>query len=140
MPNLAVPTPNLHGTVASSATSVGVATQAMHATVAHLASGAGVATQKTIKPGTAMAVTSTTTAATSSASDVHKLVTAPPVNKVPNDVPESSIQGAPKSKGKPYCHRCHTKGHTIFECTAILSCDICYGDHVTKVCQNLKKL
>jgi hypothetical protein len=96
--------------------------------------------QHRIQPGTAMAATSTTTAATSSASDVHKLVTAPPVNKVPSDVPESSIQGAPKSKGKPYCYRCHTKGHTISECTAILSCDICYGDHVTKVCPNLKNL
>ena len=45
---------------------------------------------------------------------------------------ESSLQGAQKSKGKLYCYRCHTKGHTISVCAAVLSCDICFGDHVTK--------
>lgn len=43
-----------------------------------------------------------------------------------------------KGKGKPFCYRCHTKGHTISECNVPISCDICYGDHVTKICPNLK--
>jgi hypothetical protein len=29
---------------------------------------------------------------------------------------------------------------TISVCTAVLSCDICYGDHVTKVCPNLRNM
>jgi hypothetical protein len=58
-----------------------------------------------------------------------------------SDVPESSQKGGfQKSKGKPYCYRCHTKGHTISVCTAVLSCEICFGDHVKKVCPNLKSL
>lgn len=36
-----------------------------------------------------------------------------------NDMPESSEKGAQKGKGKPYCNRCRTKGHTIHECTTI---------------------
>ena len=66
-----------------------------------------------------------------------------PHTKVPNAqsvIPESSLQGTYKSKGKPFCYRCHTKGHTISVCTAILCCDICYGHHVKKVCPNLKNL
>jgi hypothetical protein len=49
-----------------------------------------------------------------------------------NEVPESSIMGAH--------YRCHTKGHTIHECTVVLCCDICCGDHVTKICPNMKKM
>ena len=57
------------------------------------------------------------------------------------DVPESSLRGAnKKNKGKPYCYRCHTKGHTIATCTTVLSCEICLGDHVKKICPNLKIL
>jgi hypothetical protein len=60
---------------------------------------------------------------------------------VPNVVPESSQKGAiPKSKGKPYCYCCHTKGHTISVCTAVLSCELCCEDHVRKACPNLKNL
>jgi hypothetical protein len=55
------------------------------------------------------------------------------------DIPESSEQGAKKSKGKPYCYRCRTKGHTIHECTVVLCCELCYGDHTTKLCPNSKK-
>ncbi|XP_021313908.1 uncharacterized protein LOC110434354 [Sorghum bicolor] len=55
------------------------------------------------------------------------------------DIPESSDKGAQKNKGKPFCYRCRTKGHTIHECTVALCCAICFGEHVTKLCQNLKK-
>jgi hypothetical protein len=55
-------------------------------------------------------------------------------------VPESSQKGNKKSKGKPYFYRCHTKGHTILVCTAVLSYGICFGDHVKNVCPNLKNL
>jgi hypothetical protein len=48
-------------------------------------------------------------------------------------------QGAKKSKDKPYCYRCRTKGHTIHECTVVLCCELCYGDHTTKLCPNSKK-
>jgi hypothetical protein len=54
------------------------------------------------------------------------------------DIPESSEKGAQK-KGKPYCYRCRTKGHTIHECTVILCCELCFGDHITKQCPNSKK-
>jgi hypothetical protein len=37
------------------------------------------------------------------------------------------------------CYRCYKKGHTISECTAILCCDFCCGDHVQKVCPFGKK-
>ena len=58
-----------------------------------------------------------------------------------SDVPELSQKGGTqKSKGKPYCYRCHTKGHTISVCTAVLSCELCFGDHVKKICPNLKNL
>jgi hypothetical protein len=57
-----------------------------------------------------------------------------------NEVPESSNKGSQKSKGKPFCYRCHTKGHTMYVCNAILCCDICCGDHVVKVCPNVKKM
>jgi hypothetical protein len=40
----------------------------------------------------------------------------------------------------PFCYRCHTKGHTMHVCNAILCCDICCGDHVVKVCPNVKKM
>jgi len=53
--------------------------------------------------------------------------------------PETSLQGANKSKNKPYCYRCHTKGHVYAMSTAIISCDICESDaHVTKICPLLK--
>jgi hypothetical protein len=55
------------------------------------------------------------------------------------DIPESSEQGAKKTKGKPYCYHCRTKGHTIHECTVVLCCELCYGDHTTKLCPNSKK-
>ena len=56
-------------------------------------------------------------------------------------MPESSQKGGNhKSKGKPYCYRCHTKGHTMSVCTVVLCCEICFGDHVKKVCPNLKNL
>jgi hypothetical protein len=55
------------------------------------------------------------------------------------DIPESSEQGAKKSKGKPYCYRCCTKGHTIHECIVVLCCELFYGDHTTKLCPNSKK-
>jgi len=55
------------------------------------------------------------------------------------EIPESSEKGAQKYKGKPYCYRCRTKGHTIHECTVVLCCEICYGDHTTKLCPNSKK-
>ena len=42
------------------------------------------------------------------------------------EIPESSEKGAQKNKGKPYCYRCRTKGHTIHECTVVLCCEICY--------------
>ena len=55
------------------------------------------------------------------------------------DVPESFVKGSQKSKGKPYCWRCRTKGHTIHECSIVLCCELCFGDHVTKVCPYNKK-
>ena len=55
------------------------------------------------------------------------------------EILESSEKGAQKNKGKPYCYRCCTKGHTIHECTVVLCCEICYGDHTTKLCPNSKK-
>jgi len=55
------------------------------------------------------------------------------------EIQESSEKGAQKNKGKPYCYRCRTKGHTIHECTVVLCCEICYGDHTTKLCPNSKK-
>jgi len=65
----------------------------------------------------------------------------PPIanQAVANEVPNSSHHGGQKNKGKPFCYRCHTKGHTIHECTAVLYCDLCCGDHVTKICPNMKK-
>jgi hypothetical protein len=95
-----------------------------------------------VAASTTTVVTTATTAATTT-SEVHKTATVPPNTNnsiVPSDVPESSVQRNKKSKGKPYCYRCHTKGHTISVCTALLSCDICFGDHVTKVCPNLKNM
>lgn len=61
----------------------------------------------------------------------------PSVSEV--EIPESSDKGAHKSKGNPFCYRCRTKGHTIHGCTVVLCCEICFGDHVTKLCHNLKK-
>jgi len=75
--------------------------------------------------------------------EILKPATAPPSSNnavIQSDVPESSQKGNKKSKGKPYCYRCHTKGHTILVCTAVLICEICFGDHVKKVCSNLKNL
>jgi hypothetical protein len=110
-----------------------------HGVAAMPAMGMGAAHQDLIQP-TATAATSTTTTTTS---DAHRKATAPPSNNillVPSEVPKSSGHGTKKPKGKPFCYRCHTKGHTITVCTAVLSCDICYGDHVTKVCPNAKNM
>jgi hypothetical protein len=53
--------------------------------------------------------------------------------------PETSLQGANKSKNIPYCYRCHTMGHVYAMCTAVISCDICEFDaHVSKICPLLK--
>jgi hypothetical protein len=58
----------------------------------------------------------------------------------PKDIPESSAQGAKKSKGKPFCYRCHTKGHVLSVCTAVICCDICDGEHITKACPHMKNV
>jgi hypothetical protein len=56
-----------------------------------------------------------------------------------NQEPETSVQGANKSKNKPCYYRCHKKGHVFSMCTTIISCDICESDaHVTKICPLLK--
>jgi hypothetical protein len=55
------------------------------------------------------------------------------------EIPESSTKGAQKNRGKPYCWRCRSKGHTIHECSIVFCCEICYGDHKTKLCPNMKK-
>ena len=68
--------------------------------------------------------------------------TVPPVSEPKGtslDIPESSDKGSKKTKGKPFCYRCRTKGHTIHECTVVLCCEVCFGDHVTKLCPNIKK-
>jgi hypothetical protein len=38
------------------------------------------------------------------------------------------------------CSNFRSRMHTISVCIAVLSCEICYGDHVKKVCPNLKNL
>ena len=88
-----------------------------------------------------MGVSSSTTTAPASA-DLNPATAPPNSNNVmiQCDAPESSQKGNQKSKGKPYCYRSHTNGHTILVCTTVLSCEICYGDHVKKVCPNLKNL
>jgi hypothetical protein len=86
---------------------------------------------------------STTTSATAPATLEATKSAVPPITNasiLTNDTPESSHQGKPKSKGKPFCYHCHTKVHTMAECTAVLCCEICYGDHVTKICPNMKKM
>jgi len=89
-------------------------------------------------------VQTTTGKATSSTIDNQLVNTIPPILNTAHamlDVPESSHKGGNhKSKGKPYCYRCHTKGHTMSVCTTVLCCDLCFGDHVKKVCPNLKNL
>jgi len=89
-------------------------------------------------------VQTTTGKATSSTIDNQLVNTVPPILNPAHamlDVPESSHKGGNhKSKGKPYCYRCHTKGHTMSVCTTVLCCDLCFGDHVKKVCPNLKNL
>jgi hypothetical protein len=122
--------PGHHGIVANPATGMGVAQEA-----------AGSLIQPVAASTTTVATTSTMAATTMS--EVHKTAIVPPNTNnsiVPSDVPELSVQGNKKSKGKPYYYCCHTKGHTISVCTALLSCDICFGDHVTKVCLNLKNM
>ncbi|XP_021308960.1 uncharacterized protein LOC110432566 [Sorghum bicolor] len=64
--------------------------------------------------------------------------TVPPNVPMNIDVPESS-KGVKKNKGKPYCYRCLTKGHTLHDCLTMLCCDICCDDHVVKNCPNMKK-
>lgn len=53
--------------------------------------------------------------------------------------PEPAQAGKQKSKGKPYCFRCYTKGHTLDDCTVLLCCDLCFENHVLKNCPNVKK-
>jgi hypothetical protein len=121
----------------------GSAPYLVHGTVANPATATATqATGSLVHSGPAAATMTTTTSTAATSSDAQKMATAPPSNNpiMPSDVPESSVQGTQKSKGKPYCYCCHTKGHTIFVCTAVLSCDICYGDHVTKVCPNLRNM
>jgi hypothetical protein len=113
-----------YGTVANSATAMGTVTQA-----------AGTPTIQT--------TATTTTTAAPATSETQTLATAPQSNNasiVQSEVPESSLQGAHKSKGKHFCYHCHTKGHTLSVCTVPLSCDICYGDRVTKIFPNLKNM
>ena len=92
-------------------------------------------------PSHATGSTSTTVpAATQVTPEAQKAALPPIANQaVANEVPNSSHHGGQKNKGKPFCYRCHTKGHTIHECTAVLYCDLCCGDHVTKICPNMKK-
>jgi hypothetical protein len=73
----------------------------------------------------------------SAAPEASKSTVPPSTNA--SDVPECSQQGAQK-KGKPFCYRCHTKGHTMSVCNVPLCCEICFGEHVTKACSNLKKM
>ena len=82
-------------------------------------------------------------ASTASVIPFAQLPDTAPASSVPAaklEIPKSSNKGNQKNKNKPYCFRCYTKGHTINECTTILKCDICFGDHVKKVCPNLKSL
>jgi len=83
-----------------------------------------------LQPGTAKAP--------SGGSTESGTIAAGQTNTKPSDVPESSAQGAAKAKGKPYCYRCLTKGHTQNVCTTELSCEFCDGGHVTKGCPHMK--
>lgn len=56
------------------------------------------------------------------------------------DVPESSEKREKQKSKKPYCYRCRTKGHVNTECTVVLFCDVCHGDHAKKACPNLENL
>jgi len=70
--------------------------------------------------------------------EILKPATAPPSSNnvvIQSDVPESSQKGNKKSKGKPYCYRCHTKGHIISVCAAVLICEICFGIMLKKFAQ-----
>jgi hypothetical protein len=113
--------------------------QSTHGADANLAPAMGAGPQAfgTVNPTSAL--TSTMAQATSKA---HKSAAPPSTNAsiATSEVPESSNHGAQKSKGKSYCYHCHTKGHTMAVCTVLLCCDICYGDHVTKICPNMKKM
>jgi hypothetical protein len=93
------------------------------------------ATRSTSTPASAAAMTQVTP-------EAHKTATPPSTNQstVNNEVPESSHHGGQKSKGKPFCYHCHTKGHTIHECIVVLYRDICCGDHVTKISPIMEKM
>jgi hypothetical protein len=96
-----------------------------------------------VPQGTTTTQAPTLTASTTPVAPEAPKITVPPnanASVVTSGVPESSHQGNQKSKGKPFCYRCHTKGHTLAVCTVSLCCEICYGDHVTKICPNMKKM
>jgi len=77
---------------------------------------------------------------TTSTKDLQEAVLpASTIQGINADLPESSEQGTKKTKGKPYCYRCRTKGHTIHECFVALRCELCYGDHIVKACPHSKK-
>ena len=100
--------------------------------------GAGQGGGPATNQGTDMVIdTTSTTAKAPLAANLN----VPPANQQGTnlDVPESSVRGSQKSKGKPYCWRCRTNGHTIHECSMVLCCELCFGDHVTKVCPFNKK-
>ena len=100
----------------------------------------GATPQPTPAMGSSQQATSTTSNKSAPAStETLATDTAPPGSNsavIMSDVLELSQKGGTqKSKGKPYCYRCHTKGHTISVCTAVLSCELCFGDHVKKYVQ-----
>ena len=88
--------------------------------------------------GNVLQVAASTPKETLTAVPEHSKSTVPP-STIIGDVPETSQHGTQK-KGKPFCYRCHTKGHTMSVCIVPLCCEICFGDHVTKVCPNMKKM
>ncbi|KAJ1255125.1 hypothetical protein BS78_K284800 [Paspalum vaginatum] len=75
------------------------------------------------------------------------MVTGPNFDSAENkEIDTSMTQGAAdesqeRTKNKPYCFRCLTKGHTAVNCQANILCDICGSeDHVTKACLPYKNL
>jgi len=105
----------------------------------------GAAPQPTPAMGSSQQATSTTSNKSAPASAETLVTDTTPLGSnsavIMSDVPELSQRGGTqKSKGKPYYYRCHTKGHTISVCMAVLSCELCFGDHVKKICPNLKNL
>ncbi|KAJ1268671.1 hypothetical protein BS78_07G152400 [Paspalum vaginatum] len=51
------------------------------------------------------------------------------------------VESQEKTKHKPYCYRCLTKGHTVTNCQASILCEECGSeDHITKACSPYKNL